>query len=1157
MSYSGHQLKLTTFDPVKDLQSWHKPPEEVFRTRRIDNVLYCAGVGNSVNPDIMFIAPTLFEEEAMQGFVTKLGTEVKDEAAFLKGPSGKILRDICLQAGIDLDKEFYTSFCKWLLPRDSRTKLKKAHFDWGRPALLAEIRRLKPKIIVCLGKPVFDQFSKLKISLSEIEGGFFDYTDPEDPEYQAVLFPMDSPYKLVTSPDTVERMFHNLREVAWTRDQIRGFGQKRRPVRTRVVDTLQDLRKLVDDIITSNPDKIAFDCEWAGKNHIDGKLRSTQLAWTAEDAAYIRFCKAAPAHYQEMPYTFNAPYKMAGMELRRLVNAFPGRKVMVGHQASADMPWWLHVLGVDLYRKIGFDTLYGQQVADEALDVKLERLAVMYAGLGRYDVPLQIWKKKNKLPKDAGYGAVPDDVIIPYGCFDVLATWRSVDPIKKRILAQGLRLWRYWQDECLPFVTDIFTNFTVEGLSMDRAAMDETRSFMVWARDNMEREFKESILEEAKQILRNFLETECSMTKTEADNLATSAEAQHSSGNTGQGWMALKEVCAEDRIEKLKPIWEHRCVAPNFNLRSGEHMRRWLFSVKGFVPLKTTGKPAIDWQKVMSWPEERRKDITPAADKAVLQVYASDPIISQLLELNLTGNLVKAFLKPSDMDPETGELVKENGLHSWVTDDGKIHGMFSLTETARPRSWNPNSLNWPSYVNDRILDGVQRLCRRYKAEDDANPNRDLPGFVAKLPPVFARYVDEKPRSVRSLVVAGSNNIFVETDFKTAEIYALAYKSGDKNLLRILTEADKQFVLALDKNGKKVPVRVWYDPEYDIRPENQHEVLLNRICGSPENIVKWRKEKGDGGKFTHAHAQEEMKSWVDSYAPTHLATTGRHLLFCGKQGASYCVVEAYDVKEGDWVLNADGSNARPGHDLHWALAESVYGMPREMMIKKLARDGTGKVGNFSSAYGATPASLERKIKVDTGVAPPEGTGEGIIAALWRKYPVSQQWLKDQEDVPATGSTQAYSGRIRHFHTGRKDHISFKQADEILSPLKREARNFHMQHMVASIAARAAIKLVEHFRVKNMKAKVVALLYDSIVTECPMEERHVVAELHQRYMSDETWEVHHEEKRSLLIDVEFNHGWSLRPSDALQAKYADRKWNVCSFDRSADLLSLHVA
>ena len=153
MSGRGYQkLGLTFFDPKADRAKWDEanpdkpwfmePPQEVWRTNRINTVLYCAGVGNRTNPDIMFIASSITEEEASQGFITNNGREVKDEAAMLEGKSGGIHRDLCAQAGIDLDKEYYTAVCKYLPPANIRGKLKKEHYAWGMPALVAEIPNL-------------------------------------------------------------------------------------------------------------------------------------------------------------------------------------------------------------------------------------------------------------------------------------------------------------------------------------------------------------------------------------------------------------------------------------------------------------------------------------------------------------------------------------------------------------------------------------------------------------------------------------------------------------------------------------------------------------------------------------------------------------------------------------------------------------------------------------------------------------------------------------------------------------------------------------------------------------------------------------------------------------------------------------------------------
>ena len=254
--------------------------------------------------------------------------------------------------------------------------------------------------------------------------------------------------------------------------------------------------------------------------------------------------------------------------------------------------------------------------------------------------------------------------------------------------------------------------------------------------------------------------------------------------------------------------------------------------------------------------------------------------------------------------------------------------------------------------------------------------------------------------------------------------------------------------------------------------------------------------------------EEYERWFRQYALKERIENSRILLWAGKSGPGLYYVETFAVAEEDYLKDANGEYVRPSsQDLHWALAEAVNKRPREFMVKKVQRDA-GKVGNFASNYGASPASLERKIKVDTGVEPEEGTGQAILDALCAKFPKAQAYLKACEDYPEQGQVQAYSGRIRHFHLHREDYrgLTDKQREDTLSPLKRESRNFECQHGIASLAARACMKLIHHYRTHGMKARVIALLYDSIVTQCPLEERHEVARLHQKYMTDETYEMY---------------------------------------------------
>jgi hypothetical protein len=93
--------------------------------------------------------------------------------------------------------------------------------------------------------------------------------------------------------------------------------------------------------------------------------------------------------------------------------------------------------------------------------------------------------------------------------------------------------------------------------------------------------------------------------------------------------------------------------------------------------------------------------------------------------------------------------------------------------------------------------------------------------------------------------------------------------------------------------------------------------------------------------------------------------------------------------------------------------------------------------------------------------------------------------------------------------------------------REARNFPMQESVAATAARAGKWLLDTYIKLKLQAKPLIILYDSVVTLCPLEERFKVAQLHQLFMTDEnTWE-YHGRKMNYPIDTDFVYRWSAKP------------------------------
>lgn len=1090
---SGHEAEQSVADAPAQKPAEPAPhPKTVNTTRRVGETLYVAGEGprredgKPAQSDIMFITTSLLEEEAEERQeLTVSGHYLPSKPRYLKSAAGTILKDLLLGVGIDMKECFYTAVCKWLLPRATRLKPKKEDLNRALPALLAEIEAVQPKIIICLGKPAFDvldpsvgDFKNIKITFNDAKGGWF----TSDKAPGAKIYVLEDPTKLVTKAEYVEKFRADFLEVSRLREELRGNVPEQIPLDYRTISTFAELVDWLDEMERGQFKLFSVDCEWAGHNHVDGTLRSIQFCWKPGSAVYIRFT-APTADGESWEYVFDVPYEVAGAALAGYMNR--PDVFYVGHHIAADFPWMHYVLGLDYWDKCVLDTEFALQCVNEHESHGLERIALLYTPFGRYDLPLIVWKKQNpgKITHENGYGLVPDDLIIPYGCMDVDAPMRAHESLVKALKEEGM--WEYWTEIFCPFISSCFTDMTLQGLIIDRQKLDELRELYNWATEELTREFQKLVCEEAGQLLFSYL------VETAGENIGE-AIAIHEAAMAGERegiWERIKALVGVHGVKKAQDVWEHFVDSPNFNIRSSPQMRRWLFDVKGLTPVKSTGNkekgiPSVSWEKVLTYPEAKQKEFTPSVDaKQTLQILGEqDALVSTLLDLNAIGNVRKGFLKPADLiyDEATGQMVqaKENGLHSWIASDGKVHGQFSATETGRPRAWNPNSLNWPSWVNKKIENGIAGLLK----------SRHEQGL---LPPQFERYITEKIPSIRSVVIAGEGHVFCEDDYVTAELVAWAVISGDKNMIRLLTEPDKEFgFVMVPGEDDPYPVRLFWGENSPVAEEWQKPEFL-------------------------------MAAW--------------------KEGDK--IIEA---TEAQLLRNEDGTIKHPCPcDLHWGLAEMVTHKPREVLLKKKERDGIGKVGNFKSAYGATADTMERSIEADTGIKPEPGTGQALLEALEKRQPQAILFMLNQETLPENpGYLRTASGRVRHFV---KDKFFLASLDprsrrSLLSRLSREARNYPPQESVGATAARAFVRMQRYLRNNGFEARVSICLYDSLVVRAPLHERFIIQQLQKRFMStDNTWQ-YDDRVLQYQTDQELNFAWSSPPKGEIKKLVYDRNWKV---------------
>lgn len=651
---------------------------------KVGTDLWLGGVGKR-RLRIMFVQTCVTPEEVAEEIEDNF-RKVKVNPAIGHCPHWINLKTYAELCGLDIEGCYSTALVKHL-PESvaERKNPKSGTIAKYLPWLEEEIATVKPKIIVCVGKPVFDALSGIKFKESDIHGLWYGY----DGVCKSNLYFMPGMH-MALSPEMDERYRRDFTAVKSMYDSMGdGVEIPKKPLHYEVVSHSMQLENLVGRLERENAKVLSVDCEWGGQVHVDGMLRSLQLAWSETDAVYIRFMD------DNANYTFDVGYKEAGRILSKWLDR-PDVKY-IGHHLSADLSWMHHWLGLEWYDKGIFDTEFALQSCDEALELGLDILALRYTDFGKYDWDLIQYRKKHPERKGTGYEYVPDDILIPYAVKDVLTVYRAWPQVeawlKRQPTVKGRTLLDYYNEILNPFVTNVFTWFCLNGMPIDRNRLDLMRELYNWAKGELQKDFRKSVEREAGTMLKEAME------KAGAGALLETVEELVMAGDHGSAEKVLHEAVMPD-IEAGNTTWswwsgllKHYIIAPEFNIRSPEQMRNWLFKVKKYTPVKTTsqkenGMPSIDWEKVMSYPPSKQAKFTPAVDKVSLEIFSSrnnDAVLRELLELNSVGNVCKAFLKEDEVD-EDGEVVKENGIHYWVTSDDRLCLNHSTTETGRPRS---------------------------------------------------------------------------------------------------------------------------------------------------------------------------------------------------------------------------------------------------------------------------------------------------------------------------------------------------------------------------------------------------------------------------------------------------------------------------------------
>jgi DNA polymerase-1 len=214
----------------------------------------------------------------------------------------------------------------------------------------------------------------------------------------------------------------------------------------------------------------------------------------------------------------------------------------------------------------------------------------------------------------------------------------------------------------------------------------------------------------------------------------------------------LVELYDGKKKELLQAV-QDKLKIPTFNPGSYKQMSELLFGSKasggfGIRPVKTTGKPSRMWDDI---PPDELGEYAPSTDQETLEYIAHEnPIVTDLRDYKMIEQVQKSFLRlPSEVDGQSGEAMFADGLLGSINPDGRVRTHLSqMSETGRHRSSNPNLQNLP------------------KKQD-----KETSRIMGSLP------------TIRSCFTASPGHVLIEADYKSAEVFTLAYLSNCEKLIR--------------------------------------------------------------------------------------------------------------------------------------------------------------------------------------------------------------------------------------------------------------------------------------------------------------------------------------------------------------------------------------
>jgi len=176
--------------------------------------------------------------------------------------------------------------------------------------------------------------------------------------------------------------------------------------------------------------------------------------------------------------------------------------------------------------------------------------------------------------------------------------------------------------------------------------------------------------------------------------------------------------------------------------------------------------------------------------------------------------------------------------------------------------------------------------------------------------------------------------------------------------------------------------------------------------------------------------------------------------------------------------------KSGGNFHSTIAKTVFRLPcpvEEVAETYGTQRQAAKAVTFGIMYGAGPKKISEQVTKDSGKLFSVNEAKEVIDDYFQTFHRLRSWINEnQEFILQNGFIYSFFGRKRRLPNVQSTDSQIK------SHSIRSGLNFLVQSAASDINLLGAIDMNQHIKTNHMKAKIFALVHDSILAEVPEEE-----------------------------------------------------------------------